>query len=379
MTFTLTNKNKKIKEYTNKYDKYILVWLIWILLLNLIIMFGIIKEINWSTIWLFSLSLLIIRFFLYKIFYRKYSYLTIIIKFLKTIWQNLLLWIFLMWIFAFYQNEISPAKVSITSLSNNKKDVVFIEMAHIWWADYYNRIDSLIKQYWDKGYVLYYEWIELDVPKSSIIDKLGIMPTPETYKSISKALWSNIQVQDTLTMIKQSKKARNTDVKFSELLNDKPVNNASSTWTFKTANLKGITNEDIKKRENAEKAKSKSVKTKWWGDIDNLVQKNDIVNSTSPYANIIKYWLRAIFNFSVKHEEWIWYIVSYIMPKKEAFLSNKVLAKRNGKLVYNIVNWKDQKIMVTYWSKHFKWVLADLKKNDPNWKIINTKSTTIFK
>jgi hypothetical protein len=35
-----------------------------------------------------------------------------------------------------------------------------------------------------------------------------------------------------------------------------------------------------------------------------------------------------------------------------------------------IINSNDNKIYITYWLLHFKWVFDILQKNDKNWKII---------
>jgi len=364
-----------IIDQNRKYDKLIISLLLTILIYNITYMFFVIKEINWHSILLFSLSLLIIRFFFFYYFNRKYSYLTNILLFFKTILYNITLWLIVISIFLFYQNNINPAKLSINTISNGKQDIVFIEMAHIAWKKYYDKVNSIIKNKSNKWYILYYEWVDLDVDKKTVIDKLWLLPTPETYKDISKALWNDVEVQDSLTMIKNSKKARNTDVKFSELLSNKKIDFKSSTWTFET---KFLDNPIIKKDLQKEKLKEE-INWRGW-TIDKLVQNSDFtkVNNNSLLDKALKYFFRWIFNFSIKNNEWIDNILSIFMPEKTAFFWKEVLEKRNKKLVYNIIHQWDKKIIITYGWKHFKGVFDLLKKHNPKWRIIKKEEITIF-
>jgi len=371
------HKLKKIFLLDNerKYDNIIIFILSFTFIYNIISIFFIIKEINWHSILLFSLSILIIRFFIFYYFHRKYSYLTNIILFIKEILYNIFLWIIVISIFLFYQNNVNPAKLDINTISNWKQDIVFIEMAHIAWKQYYNKVNNIIKEKSNEGYILYYEWVDLDVDKKTVIDKLWLLPTPETYKDISKALGNDVTVQNSLAMIKNSKKARNTDVKFSELLSNKKIDFKSSTWTYETKYLNSpLIKKDLKKEQ-----LKKEIDGRGW-TIDKLVQNSDLNNikDKSIFNDIIKYFFRWIFNFSIKNNEQLDQILSIFMPERTAFFWEEVLNKRNKKLVYNIIHQWDKKILITYWWKHFEWVFNLLKQYDPKWKIVKKESITIF-
>jgi hypothetical protein len=49
------------------------------------------------------------------------------------------------------------------------------------------------------------------------------------------------------------------------------------------------------------------------------------------------------------------------------------LAERNKVLVDAIETSEYDKVFITYWLLHFKWVYELLKANDSNWEIIETK------
>ena len=396
------------KRFTNKYDLFLHIFLIWLLIVNISSIF-IIGEINWKTIGLFSLSLLIIRYYIYKFWkYKKESYLTVFIIFIKKIFVNIFLLIFFLYFFTFYQNELNPATLSVNYLTNWDKNVIFIEMAHIWSKDYYDKVNKILEEKNKEWYVLFYEGVELDVPKDKVIEKLGILPTEKTYNTITSLLWNNIEVQDTLTMLKKMDKAANTDVKFSDLLEkEKQLDLKSNTWiyspkeAYKDANFKELLKKEkeekekqlekeycekhknecdenwkLKKKELTKEEKEKREKEEIANKL--LEEEKELLNN-SIKGTMIKYVLKSIFNFSIKNEELLDKAIWIIAPDKKDFFSTQVLDKRNKKLTYNIIETPEKNIIITYGWKHFKWVLNMLKQKDPNWKIIKTEEIPIFK
>ena len=65
------------------------------------------------------------------------------------------------------------------------------------------------------------------------------------------------------------------------------------------------------------------------------------------------------------------WILSNNFTNKELF--EVILDERNKILVNEIQKSEYDKIYITYWLLHFKWVLEELKKQDPKWEIIETK------
>jgi hypothetical protein len=63
--------------------------------------------------------------------------------------------------------------------------------------------------------------------------------------------------------------------------------------------------------------------------------------------------------------------MSNTFADKELF--EVILWERNKVLVNAIETSKYDKIFITYWLLHFKWVYEFLKESDNNWEIIETK------
>jgi len=278
-----------------------------------------------------------------------------------------------------YQNHINPAQMSIYTLSNWTKDVVFFEMAHIASNDFYWSVNSKIKSLSEKWYILYFEWIDLDVDTQEVKDKIWILPTAETYNELSKALWNNIVVQDQNEILKNVNSAKNTDVKFSDLLANsdnkevkKEILNDEMTGSFNPQDI--LTDELITKTEenNQEQEKNKD------DDIEKIFKDSILTKEDSIISWVLQSFTRSFFNFSVKNSWVMLYIQSILLPTHSDFFSDKVIMIRNEKLAHNVISWTDQKIMITYWQQHFRWFLELLQKEDKNWKITKEDKIPVF-
>ena len=348
----------------DRYNTISIYLLWWIFIFNMYLIFWVIQTINWNAIWLFSLSIIILRFFIYKRLVKKVKNKSVLIwlkDYFLYLWKQLLLLIIIITWFSIYHNNINPATLNIYTLSNGEKQVVFFEMVHIWGTEYYNKINQNIVKLSDEWYILYFEWIDLDVDEEVLKDKIGIVPTIETYSNLSKALWAHVDVQDTYKMLKNAKLAKNTDVKFSELLTDEELTlSQSNTWTFDTSYLE------------------KSEDKLWSSDSINDMFNNSILTKETVGSQILKFYTRWFFNFSLKHPEGLLKLQSYLIPEQSAFFTDKVIVKRNKKLSYNVINSKDKKIMITYWQQHFKWFLENLQLDNDKWEITNLQKLTVF-
>ena len=87
----------------------------------------------------------------------------------------LFIFVTIIWSFAFYQNDLNPAKMPIYTISNSKKTVVFQNMSHIWSQKFYDKVVENIRKYKNKKFVLFFEWVK---PWKK-----------ESMESFDKALW----------------------------------------------------------------------------------------------------------------------------------------------------------------------------------------------
>lgn len=252
--------------------------------------------------------------------------------------------VIIIWGFAYYSNEISPAKMPEYTISNWKKVVVFQAMSHIAKQDFYDKVRDNIRTFKSASWVYFYEWVKPGSKESSQkFDKaLWINFTPDLYKYMSRLYWLNFQNNNDFLML---------------------VNNLDFNVDL---NLDEI----VKIYE--EKVKVSNVKPQENTEIVNVSEQllNQLNNLNDKELKILVYLDQAIMNTVIKNDKYAKGLLKNLWNQN---LFDVILDERNNNLTKAIINSKYDKIYITYWLLHFEWILNLLQENDKNWKIIKTK------
>ena len=252
----------------------------------------------------------------------------------------------LMWWFTYYQNEIDPATMPIYTISNWEKTIVFQSMSHIWTKKFYNNVVENIKKYKKRDFVLFFEWVRpWTKENANWFDKaIWVKFNQDLYKNFSKLYW----------VIPQDNR------KFLWLVNYKDFN-----IDLSIDDIMEIYNKKIKSDvKNKKKLDNKKEIIDVWEDL--IV----FISELSPrQLSILRYINKSILNFIIKNDTVRSQIISNLSNED---LFDVILEERNKNLVKEINKSKYDKIIIIYWLMHFKWVFELLKKDDNNWKIIET-------
>lgn len=330
----------KITKYTISY------FFFWLFLSLILYMSGIIKL--FETI----ISLIIYSIFFYFIYYlwksfrkkeKKWfdEYLKIFI-YKATIFIYVMF--FIVWWFAYYNNEISPAMMPEYTITNWDKIVVFQSMSHIAKQNFYNEVEKNIQKFKSNSWVYFYEWVKPWTKESSekFDEALWINFTPDLYKHMSRLYWVTFQDNNRFLWLVNNLDF-NVDLDLDQIIKiyeEKKINKKNK----KDAENKQIINasEEILNKLNLLKDKELEVLIYINQAILNLVIKND-----KEAKELLKdFWNQDLFSV--------------------------ILDERNDNLSKEIMSSKYSKIYITYWLLHFEWVFELLKKQDSNWKIVKT-------
>lgn len=249
--------------------------------------------------------------------------------------------------FIYYENIYEPALLPEFTLSNWDKTIVFQWMAHIGSDSFYNNVKNNIKEYKNKWFVLFYEWVK---PWSK-----------ENSEKFNKLLWVEFNKQTYVNLSKIYALRAQNNQEFLNIVNNKDYNIDVSMDNIIS---------------NYEQKYSKITGTKWnnkiWDSpvkIDSMI--NDIVeNMTDRELKIFIALNRSIMNFIIKNDnvrnsimEWAW----------QQKLFDIILNDRNSVIVDSINKSDNKKIVILYWLMHFDWVWSQLQKQDSNWKLLNIR------
>lgn len=326
-------KNKKLLSLIiiNSIIFWIIWWILWIL--NLFV-----------TIFLYSILFYLLRSIFNKIKDKNYDIFSKE-NFIKYVWyfvQRLLMLILvLIWIlttFSFYNNEISPAKMPIYKLTNWEKEVVFIWMSHIWTKDFYLKVKDTVKNLKKDWYILYFEWVKpwSEENTKKFNHAIWFEFDQNTYKDLSKLYWLvNQNNEDFLWLV--NNKDKNVDISIDEIIKlyDWKNNNSKITNSKELINI------------------SKNVE----------VTLNKLNNTQ---LEIFRYINKSFVNLIIKNEN-IQNNIQNNFANKNLF--DVILHNRNEVLSKEIIQSSDKKIVITYWLLHFNWVFELLKKDNLKWRI----------
>lgn len=308
-------------------------WISWV------IDFIVVSMLYWAIFYLIIASFRKIKNNEYKIFHFK-NFNWFFQEFLYRFYVFIIVLVTLIWSFCYYQNEISPAKMPIYTLTNWDKSVVFQAMSHIWSDNFYKKVTKNIEKYKNDWYVLYFEWVRpwTKENQEKFNKAIWVDFNPDLYKNFSKSYWLTYQDNNKLLNI-VNKNDYNIDVSIDEII-----------WEYE---------------------KLKIEKNQSWRNYDNPIDLNsEILNSIALLNEkelaILRYVNKSFINVIIKSDS-IQNSLSNNFSNKELF--EIILNKRNEYLSDEIINSQDKKIIVTYWLLHFKWVFEILKQNDIKWRI----------
>lgn len=254
----------------------------------------------------------------------------------------------------------------VYTLSNWKKTVVFQTMSHISGENFYSNVKKDIEKYKKDWYVYFYEWVKL-VEKEDCIDPVlkkvkETKECEETKKQLekdlekfSKTLWFDFskdlyaEISDLMWL-----KAQNQD-DFLNVFNDKDINVDLSLHKIIS-----------------------TYETKYWtwvytGDKEVLDLDEDILDEAKNLNErelwLLRYVYKWLMNFMIKDEN-LW---KNLWNDGLDNILGIIIDDRNKNLAQSIENSDQNKIYVTYWLLHFKWVYELLKAKNVNRMITDVK------
>lgn len=252
--------------------------------------------------------------------------------------------IIIIWGFAYYNNNINPAKMPEYTISNWKKTVVFQAMSHIAKKDFYNQIRENIRIFKTSSGVYFYEWVKPWNKESSqkFDEALWVNFTPDLYKHMSKLYGVTFQDNNNFLWLVNNLDF-NVDLNLDQIIEiyEKKV---------MTSNIKKTGNPQI------------------INASEQILNKLNELNERE--LKILIYINQAILNTIIKNDTEAKELIKSFWNIN---LFDVILEDRNKNLVGSIIKSEYNKIYITYWLLHFDWMYKLLQKNDTNWKIINTR------
>lgn len=250
----------------------------------------------------------------------------------------------LLGIFVYYNNYINPAPMPQYAISNWKKIVIFQSMSHIANKNFYENVKNNIKEFKEKSWVLFYEWVKIENQES--LDKfnqaLGFEFWHDLYYYMSKLFdWVAQDNNEFLWIVNNLD--FNVDLSMDEVMKIyEEKNMQSNSWVLNSWEILDV-KQKIDYQFDALKPKEKKILVEINKSFFNLVIRND---------SKVRELLKSSLNWD---------------------LSSVILDERNKNLVENINSSEYNKIFIIYWALHFDWVYKLLKENDSEWEIIDTK------
>lgn len=308
-----------------------------------------INSIVWVISFLTSIWIYTIIFYSFHIVWRSIIKKEIIDSFLYIKDFIFRISIFLLIITSFFSivtyslNEVYKAKMPEYTISNWEKIVKFQAMVHIWSQNFYDKIENNIREFKKEWWVLFFEWVKpwSEENMNKFNQAIWVKFDEELYKNFSKLYWVTFQDNEQFLWIENDLDF-NVDLSIDEIMS-----------LYKEKN---IINNKEKNYSPPIDANKEILKT-----VSSLNEKE---------LKILVYINQSILNMIIWSDNMQWFL-SNTFTNKELF--EVILDERNKILVKEINESEYKKIYVTYWLLHFKWVLQELQKLDPNWKIIETK------
>lgn len=250
----------------------------------------------------------------------------------------------ILWWFAYLSNEVYKAKMPEYTISNWEKTVVFQAMVHIASQSFYDEIVDNLTKFKQDWWVYFFEWVKPWTKENmdAFNDAIGIEFESDLYENFSKLYWVTFQKpEDFLWLVNELDFNVDLDInQIIELYNKKNI----TSWNQKNKLISPIdANKEI---------------------LNTLSSLND------RELKILIYLNQAILNLIIWSDSLQWVLSENF---NNEVLFDIILNWRNKVLVDEISKSKYDKIYITYWLLHFKWVFEELQKQDPRWQIVKTR------
>ncbi len=308
------------------------------------------NSIIWVLDFLVSIWFYTILFYTFHILWKKFKKreITDSLEYMKyfifRISIFILVTISILWWFAYLSNEVFKAKMPEYTISNWEKTVVFQAMVHIASKSFYDEVIKNLTKFKQDWWVYFFEWVKPGTPENmnTFNDAIGIEFESDLYENFSKLYWVTFQNQEDLLWL-VNELDFNVDLDINQIMELYEQKNITS-W---------------------------EQKSKYSPPLD---ANKEILNALSSLNDrelkILVYLNQAILNLIV----WSDSLQSVLSENfNNEVLFDVILNWRNKVLVDEISKSEYNKIYITYWLLHFKWVLEQLQKQDPKWQIVGTK------
>lgn len=264
--------------------------------------------------------------------------------------------------FTYYQNNISPAKMPLYTLSNGEKTLKFQTMSHIARQKFYTAVQLQISRAKRQDFVLFYEWVRPWSEENKLIfdTALGVEISPDFYETFAKVYGVSHQ--------------ENED--FLNIVNSQDFNVDLDIDTIVELYLGRIDQETKTQYDEIIRQKSLPQFVQSWISEDKAnidIQQellSRLTNLNENQLSVLRYINKSILNFIIKHE----WLREFIVQKVGlADIFGVILDDRNIFVAQEIITSEFENIFVIYGLMHFDGIFELLQKTDPNWKIIETE------
>ena len=254
----------------------------------------------------------------------------------------LLVWISMIWWFAYYQNILNPANMPLYNLSNGSKEVRFQTMSHIWSQTFYDGVKKDIEIAKKDGFILFYEWVQpwSEENLKEFNEAIWIEFSPDLYKNFSKLYWVDHQRNPEFFWI-----LNNEDYNIDLDINTIMSIYREKTWSTDIENTK-----------------------RWEQQVADI--SRDVIDQLSNLSEkelaVMRYVNKSVLNFIIKNAGVRNKIVE-ISGNQDLF--SVILDERDAHLAENILSSEASNIFVMYGMMHFDGVYRLLKEQDSKWEI----------
>lgn len=251
-----------------------------------------------------------------------------------------------------YYNYISPAKMPRYTLTNGEKIIEFQAMSHIASESFYQSVKNNIIDAKKQGFILYFEWVWPGTEEShdAFNAQMGIEFTPELYSQMS-TLYGVTSQDNNLFLGHGETQDVNADITMDEVMRLYE----EKFWTWNTDTSDSETSSEIL-------------------DVgQDLTRVLSGLNSRE--LSLLRSINQMILNIIMKHENLRENILT-LSGTNDIF--SVILDDRNEYLAQEVLSSADAKIYIIYGLMHFDGFFEILKKQDPNWKIVETIWTQVI-
>jgi hypothetical protein len=251
-------------------------------------------------------------------------------------------------VFAYYQNEISPATLPKVTVSNGDRTVVFRTMSHVAVPEFYRAVIADIEAAKRDGSWYFYEGVRPGSPESqNEFDRLlGVDFDRDFYSELGK--FAGLVAQD--------------DFEFTGLVNDRESNlDVDLDTVVRRIHERSGSGVALAGTSTGSQA-SAAVAL----DLDRFAAEAGKL--TRHELALFEYFNRAMLNFMLKLDSLPESLAA--ADPRYADLFAVILDERDEHIAHGILESPEKKLFLTYGLMHFNGVYARMKKADPKYAIV---------